>query len=751
MSDPTVRTRTYLVHARPRMMFHLGHLKMLNYLYRLLVEGHDVIILLIPYDEHESRNRTIRIRLNEEIELTKGFYQNYLGFDRPRLRVLSTSELDLARDRMIEIQERYNALYTANSRAVRRLIDEQNRAWASPNILFVPKCLAAIEHLRPDELVCGKKHRAIAECFDEVLHDLGIEIPFQTFEDFPDLFMEAGMDRTDSVNSFIDINDNEDFVSHKLSLLRSRPTLRSDWLQEFKEHILEPAPERVREGLNRMHRSESELQMALTKVLANVRAMIPYSLDDGDGDVEIAWRWEIGSNFSWHERRRIERIARQLFLGENSKKIVLYREFRGGKSGATVLEAREYEEPNELRVSNVSILKIGPEYDVRKERRNYERFVRNRATAAFMTIKRTGGSVDGLAGIVYQDAQHYLGIRRQERIDDISALFRPVHDDFEFARARLDRLLEAHLHEVLYKHGTRVDAGSLRTYINEFLPAEYRVEVARYDRAGNAIASRPGESAEAPLSVEVDIAEVDIGRRVARAYTCDDHRKLDIFLSGGNEILLNEVTPGRRLHLEGRVLAGRREFYDSLLDRLKVPRNGHLLEIGGVRIPDPAARTEEFLEDEHYSFVLSPIHGDLHAGNVLFGGGGFGIIDYARMRERFPALYDIAYLFADLKSRLVADRFDMPTLAALERSLMDGDERGWMRRLVQRSRNRQHIRQLSLFEYKNLPEEIMFLGKPTTFYSLMGLILLGRLKFDVPEVEKRACLVLAHYAFERAR
>lgn len=48
------------------------------------------------------------------------------------------------------------------------------------------------------------------------------------------------MDRTDSVNSFIDINDNEDFVSHKLSLLRSRPTLRSDWLQEFKEHILEP-------------------------------------------------------------------------------------------------------------------------------------------------------------------------------------------------------------------------------------------------------------------------------------------------------------------------------------------------------------------------------------------------------------------------------------------------------------------------------------------------------------------------------
>ncbi|WP_412516269.1 hypothetical protein [Actinomadura madurae] len=53
-----------------------------------------------------------------------------------------------------------------------------------------------------------------------------------------------------------------------------------------------------------------------------------------------------------------------------------------------------------------------------------------------------------------------------------------------------DRLLEAHLHEVLYKHGTRVDAGSLRTYINEFLPAEYRVEVASYDRERDRVPPR---------------------------------------------------------------------------------------------------------------------------------------------------------------------------------------------------------------------------------------------------------------------
>ncbi|MFF5263141.1 phosphotransferase [Actinomadura viridis] len=748
MNEPSGRSRnrpqTHLLHARPRLMFHLGHLRMLNHLYRILVEGDNVILLLIPYDEHEKRNKTIRIRLGEEIELTKGFYRNYLGFDRPRLQIISTRELDLAQERLTEIQDLYSALYDRGAPAVRRLIDEQNRPWASPNIQFVAKCLAAVEQLDPDRLVCGEKHRAIAECFDEVLRALDIDIPFETFENFPDLFMEAGMDRTDSVHSYIDVNDNEDFVLHKLSSLRDLPGRRSEWLQAFMKHIFDPAPERVKNGLNRVHRSETEREMALTKLLAGARALIPYSMDDGDDDVQIIWHWNI-SSISFSERPRIERIARQLFQGEKAARIVLYREFGGGKSGATVLEVREHEEHDELRVSNVSILKVGQEHELHQEQDNYERLVKNRGTAAFMTIKRGGVSIGGVAGIVYQDAQHYLGIRRQERIDDVSALFRPVQDDLEMARERLDRLLVAHLHEVLYKHGARVDAGSLRPYVNEFLPAEYRVEVSRYEPDGEVIACAAGDAAEERLSAEVDVAEVDLGLRVARAYRCDDRAKIDLLLTGADEILLNEVTPGRRLRVEGRIAATRRDFYDSLLPRLGVTRRGRFLWVDGARVGDPAGRTDEFLRREHYSFVMSPVHGDLHAGNVLLGGDGFGIIDYGRMRARFPALYDIAYLYADLKSRFVADRFDIPTLVSLEESILYGARRPRIRR------HRGDARQLELFEYGALPEEIRLLGSPATYYSLLGLILLGRLKFDVPEVEKRAGLVLAHYAFERAR
>jgi hypothetical protein len=239
----------------------------------------------------------------------------------------------------------------------------------------------------------------------------------------------------------------------------------------------------------------------------------------------------------------------------------------------------------------------------------------------------------------------------------------------------------------------------------------------------------------------VRIAEVDLRRRVLRAYTIAEHSKVDVELAGDDEVLLNEVMPGRTLLLDGRLSGVRDDFYDALLARLNVAREGRMMAIERRVLADPVRRIEEFLEREHHSFIVSPIHGDLHAGNVLFGGEGFGIIDYGKMRERFPALYDVAYLYADLKSRFIANRFDLTTLVRLEESIVHGRGRF--------GRDRRAIREISLFEYDSLPAEIKQLGSPDIFYSLLGIILLGRLKFDLPEVEKRVGLALAHYAFER--
>ncbi|GLW62919.1 hypothetical protein Arub01_11630 [Actinomadura rubrobrunea] len=731
---------TYLLHARPRLLYHLGHLKMLNTLYRILVDGNNVVLLLIPYDEHDSRNRTLRARQQEEIELTRGFYRNYLGFDAPKLKVVSTLELDLAKRRMEEIQAVYFRLYTEGVPSVKRLIDEQNRSWASPNILFVPKCIAAIELLAPDQLICGEKHRVIAECFDEVLKELGHRIPFSTFEDFPDLFMGLGMDTLDSKERIIDINDNADFLLHKLAQLREMPDQKSAWMRKFIEHILEPAPERVKSDISRVHRSAAEQEMALTKLLANVRALIPYSLDQGEEGVQVRWGSIIGAGYSELTRLRIERMARQLFRDGNCRAVSLHRFIPAGKSGSTVLEVREHEHLNDLRISNVSILKVGSEHELRQEYENYKKLVKDRGTAAFMTIKKFRVTADGMAGIIYQDAHHHLGLRRQERIENIADLFRPVQYDPERAREILGRLMVTHLHEVLYKHGTTVDADSIRSFINEFLPAEYVVEVSGYDPRGSTAISTKSDGRFA--SREVEISEVDLRRRVLRAYTVAEHAKIDIFLGDRNEILLNEAAPGRRLWIEGKILTSRRDSYNSLLGRLGVVRRERTLEIEGIQLSDPTMQMEEELDREHYLFTLSPIHGDLHAENVLFGADGFGIIDFGKMRERFPALYDIAYLYADLKTRFVVNRYDIATLERVERALVAGT-RPWRRR------DRVAVRDLSFFEHSFLPQEIKQHGREETFYWLLGMILLGRLKFDVPGAEKRVGLVLAHYAFKR--
>ena len=193
-------------------------------------------------------NRTMNRRLAEEVALTRGFYSSYLGFEEPDLRFLTIIDLVFDDAALRNIQLQYAELYDSNDRAVRYLIEMHGRSWASPNILFVPKCIAAIESLGPDALIAGAKHRPIAECFNAILRAQGIDIPSYLFSNLLDLRMKTGMDHRRSVETYIDVSDQEDFILHKLNILAQEPDQRAAWLEYFMEAIWKGAPERVKTG-----------------------------------------------------------------------------------------------------------------------------------------------------------------------------------------------------------------------------------------------------------------------------------------------------------------------------------------------------------------------------------------------------------------------------------------------------------------------------------------------------------------------
>jgi Ternary complex associated domain 9 len=730
---------TFLVHCRPRITFHLGHIKMLNVLYGLLSAGHNVVIQIVPYDEHESRNRTLRVRLAEESEITKEFYRNYLGFDSPRLTIVNTLEQEIYREKLLELQRTYVALYDQGERTIKRLVDEHRRAWASLNILFVPKCIASMDALGPDYIICGEKHVIIAEAFGTLLRAIGHPIPSYKFADFKDLLFETAMDRLDSVHSYIDINDNEDFVLHKLSMLKEQPEIRSKWLNHFVEHIFTPAPERIKDGIARALRSEAEVEIALARFLASARSLIPYAIDDS-AEIDVNWNTSLFPYFTQGRQRQITRIARQLFRASDAKSITMQRIFGEGKSGSTVLEIREHESDSG-KISNVSILKIGPEAEMREEKQNYDRLISARKTAAFMAVKLGTVTLDGAAGIAYQDAQHYLGIGIKGRVDTIGSLFDKVFFDIEPAQAALRSLLSSHMHEVLYKHGSKVEAGIVKREINEFLPPDVRVRIDSYDRSVDLLAANTPSPFASTIRGYVDISEVSLQDRQAKGYTVNDGLKVELTFEDSDELVLNAIRPKRRMLVEGHVDATRRDYYDAIYAQLGVTRRVDAIRVAdAVTIPDPVTRIDDALSREHYDYVMSPVHGDLHAGNVLYGRGNIGIIDYGKMRERFPALYDVAYLFADLKSRYLSRYFDIPTIVELEEMMLRNRRRSPVGRL-RRVRDR-----LMLFEYSSLPEELQSLGSESLFQCLTLAIMLGRLKFDLPEHEKHINILLAHYA-----
>jgi len=742
--------RTYLLHCSPRIAFHLGHLRMLNELYRLLVSGNQVIILIITYEEHDPANRTINRRLAEEVALTRGFYSNYLGFEEPQLRIVTVRDLDFDDETLSKIQHQYAELYGNSDPAVRYLIEMHGRSWASPNILFVPKCIAAIESLAPDALIAGVKHRPIAECFDAILAARGVNIPSYLFSSLLDLRMKTGMDHRRSVETYIDVSDQEDFILHKLNILAQDPDQRAEWLDHFMKTVWAGAPERVKTGTGAVHTSESAKILALLRLLANARRLVPYAEQTADDNVKITWSDELYRVVGPNDKIRIERIAKSLYTESPRHSISIYKILAPGKSGSTVLGVREYEDQNAAHISNLSVLKVGPASDLAQEANNYTRFIANRRTGAFMAARTDGVTVENTSGLVYEDAQRFLGVGAAvDRLESLNSIFAPGKFTALEIKREIQDLFANHLYEVLYKHSVKKEVLQIGRYVNEFLPAAYRIMAVSVRESSDNSRDEPirrlGSKRGDSVSVDVNITESNMLQMMARGYTMGMHDKIDIDLAAVNEATLNAFAPGSNLTVTGQVMISRKQWFREIFASLGARYDGSNLWTGArQQMADPLPRLEMLLEREYRNVATSTIHGDLHAGNVLWNSGKCAVIDYGRVRESWPALYDIAFLFADLKSHVAADRMNVDTLDAVERSL---ERRNWHRLNV----SGRAIREvLQTFEYEELASDIKSLGSRELFYALLASVLMGRMKFDLPDHEKRIALVLADWAMRRA-
>ena len=101
---------------------------------------------------------------------------------------------------------------------------------------------------------------------------------------------------------------------------------------------------------------------------------------------------------------------------------------------------------------------------------------------------------------------------------------------------------------------------------------------------------------------------------------------------------------------------------EQYLDGKWVGEDGDEIKLSSKRVeivkllggdPDVAPMRSIFNRGNHRPVLCAPAHGDLHATNVLVRGGDAIIIDFEKMTDRFPLLYDPA----SLESGLLVDGF----------------------------------------------------------------------------------------------
>lgn len=732
LTNPPVG-RSVLLHCRPRMVFHLGHLRMLNVLYALLLKGCVVTILTIPYIEHEERNRTVRQRLNEDQVLTQAFYTNYLGFRQPQLRVLSADELDLGRLSQ-EYSRTYSQMATEGSPGVRSLIDKHPHQWTSPNIPFVGKTLAAIETIGADMMVCGTKHAIISAAFDEVLGRVGTcgTQPF-LFEDLLDLRLRTGMDRTDSPGTYIELTDQPDFVLSKLHTIDDEPDSRHNWLTHFERLVLDGLPERLREDIPGQFNDDTERTFALIQLIKNSYRHIPYAQQPTSKDFSLEFG-SYGDQLLPHDREVIRRLSQGLFPSLGVSKATVYRLHTSGRSGSAVLGVREtlISDAHGTNVSRNSVIKIGDPIELRGEKEAYERYIAPKRTSAFTEVLTASSLVDDRAAIVYRDAAQYAGV--EGTVDDLYSLLRPSAPSGRF-REVFRSLVHNHLYPTLYSAGDQHESGSLRYVVNEFWPAELLLEaraLGDMPATGETIQFNHTEEWRTATGI---VAEVQPNIHFVRVYTAHSHAKIDLDVSQLSEEARARCILGDTITVHGRVTRTRRAFFESAVAAL-----------GDPALVPPAMHVYDQLDSlshrEQHHYLISAVHGDLHAGNVLIADGRPYIIDYGKTRGGYPALYDIATLVADLKVRHYAERLAIDDVRRLERALAAG-------RRPLTGTGRDVWQDLRALEYSSWSAEMPKLGLEEGYNVLLGAIALGRLKFDSTVQEKRVAIELARACVER--
>ena len=176
-----------------------------------------------------------------------------------------------------------------------------------------------------------------------------------------------------------------------------------------------------------------------------------------------------------NDKERIERIVKSLYSESPCKSISIYKILAPGKSGSTVLGVREYDDENAAHISNLSVLKLGPANDLAQEANNYTQFIAYKRTGAFMAVRTEDTVVDNTSGLVYEDAQRFLGVGEADRLESLNSIFVPGKFTASEIKGKLQDLFAHHLYEVLYKHGVKKEVLQIRSFMNAFLPAAYRI------------------------------------------------------------------------------------------------------------------------------------------------------------------------------------------------------------------------------------------------------------------------------------
>jgi len=721
----------YLMHCRPRLEFHLGHIHILGELHNLLTQGNKVTILIIPYREKASENHNIQTRLYEDVELTKQFYLKYLGFSEPILKIVSTDDIDISDADIQEEHSRFQRMYQSND-AVNQMVDKHRRTWASPQSLFVAKCVAAIKRFKPTHTLCGEKHKHIADAFGELLSDDSKQVTTSYVRDFLDLEMAEAMDNKDTAHTIVEITDDESLIVHKLSIQENNAKDKLEqWLDHFVEDILSKAPNRIIQNVQLAPRTLLEKQIALWRFISNIRRLIPYTQEQTASELNVRFNGKYEKKLNNEQMSLFKNLICRLYANENVKRIDVSKEYTAGESPTSVFEVIERTDDGGDHVSNISVIKFGDPLELAKEKEAFECLIRPSITGGFSEITGYAGPFEGKSAIRYKSADFSLG--NKFNITPLSAAYcsnskekkntKGVADVFEF--------LEQSLYPTLWGKARRIERASIVDQYKVFLPAMYSVFINYRDpNSGEYSVADSGDTREL-LALTLKITEFNPSNRRIRAYSVDNEEKVDVFYELSEEDIC-QFREGTTIAIKGELRKRRRDTFDNIIN------NNEELKSIVEKKSHPDDIVNELLEKEFEEVYQGPVHGDLHSGNIICNGRAFSVIDYGMSSEDGLIAHDLALLISDLYLK--------------EDVKMPDKKEGVLEKFLGMFNGREKAFDLiDMFYYELIPTKIRRVVPENVFWSSLTLTFIGSLKFALTQQQQLKALEAAYTCFERIK